>query len=141
MPNISLSSLQNLIGAFTEETRLLQLTTPLGRSTLLAECVRGQEGIDQGFRFKLSTLSSDANISLRSLIGQPALLQLLTAASRDLPRPFHGFITGAEMSGANGGLARYQLTLEPWLAFLVHGRDSRVLRIMRSGETPQMPMP
>jgi type VI secretion system secreted protein VgrG len=130
MSNISLSSLQSLLGAFSQKTRLLQLTTPLGSSTLLAECVRGEEGLSQVFRFSISALSPDAKISLKSLIGQPALLQLLTATSRDQLRPFHGYITSAEMSGANGGLARYQLTVEPWLAFLAIGRDSRVFQDM-----------
>jgi type VI secretion system secreted protein VgrG len=130
MSNIVRSTLQSLLGAFTQETRLLQLTTPLGRSTLLAECVRGEEGIGQGFRFAISTLSTDAGIALKSLIGQPVLLELLPAASRDQLRPFHGYITGAEMSGSNGGMARYQLTVEPWTAFLAHGRDSRVFQDM-----------
>jgi type VI secretion system secreted protein VgrG len=130
MSNTALSSLHSLLGAFSQKTRLLQLTTPLGSSTLLAECVRGEEGLSQGFRFSISALSPDAKISLKSLIGQPALLQLLTATSRDQPRPFHGYITGAEMSGANGGLARYQLTVEPWLAFTAIGRDSRVFQDM-----------
>jgi type VI secretion system secreted protein VgrG len=123
-------SLQALLSAFTQETRLLQLTTPLGANRLVAECVRGEEGIGQGFRFSLSTLSTDANIALKSLIGQPALLQLLTATSRDDLRPFHGLIAAVEMSGANGGLARYQLTIEPWTAFLALGRDSRVFQDM-----------
>ncbi|MEJ7807257.1 MAG: type VI secretion system tip protein TssI/VgrG, partial [Telluria sp.] len=118
-----------MLGAFTQETRLLQLTTPLGNNALLAECVHGEEGIGQGFRFSISTLSPDANIALKSLIGQPALLQLLTATSQQ-PRAFHGHITGVEASGANGGLARYQLTVEPWSAFLAHGRDSRVFQDM-----------
>ena len=121
-------SLQSIIGAFTQETRLLHLTTPLGPHCLIAECVLGEEGISQGFRFHISALSVDAKISLKSLIGQPALLQLLTATSRDELRPFHGHITSVEMSGSNGGLARYQLTIKPWCAFLIHGRDSRVFQ-------------
>lgn len=123
-------NLQSLIGAFTQETRLLQLTTPLGRHRLMAECVRGEEGISQGFRFDISALSTDAGIALKSLIGQPTLLQLLTVTSRDALRPFHGHITSVEMNGSNGGMARYRLTIEPWLAFLVHGRDSRIFQDM-----------
>ena len=34
------------------------------------------------------------------------------------------------MKGGNGGLARYNLTVEPWFAFLSHGRDSRVFQHM-----------
>ncbi|MES2317989.1 MAG: type VI secretion system tip protein TssI/VgrG [Pseudomonadota bacterium] len=130
MSTWSPSNLQALLGEFTQDSRLLQLTTPLGRNRLIVECVRGEEGIGQGFRLQLSTLSTDAGIALKTLIGQPALLQLLTASNRDERRPFHGYITAVELSGANGGLARYQLTLEPWTAFLVHGRDSRVFQNM-----------
>ena len=121
-------SLQALLGAFTQESRLLQLTTPLGRNRLITECVRGEEGISQGFRFQISALSTDAALALKSLIGQLVLLQLLTATSRDELRPFHGYITSAEMSGAIGGLARYELTVEPFTAFMALGRDSRVFQ-------------
>lgn len=120
----------SLPAGFTQSTRLLQLTTPLGADRLLAECVRGEEGLSTGFVFHIAALSTDAGISLRSLIGQPALVQLLTATSTDELRPFHGHVTGVELVGANGGMARYQLTLEPWSTFLSHGRDSRVFQDM-----------
>lgn len=121
-----------LLAAFTrttQTTRLVRLTTPLGED-LLAECVRGEEGIGGGFTFRIDALCEDAHLPLKSLLGQPALLQLLTAASRDALRPFHGHITAAQISGANGGLARYHLTLQPWSAFLGLGRDSRVFQDM-----------
>ncbi|MFL6659795.1 MAG: type VI secretion system Vgr family protein, partial [Massilia sp.] len=122
--------LASLQGAATQETRLLRLTTPLGADVLLAECVRGEEGLGSGFRFEVAALSGNAAIPLRSLIGQPALLQLATTFSADAPRCFHGHITGAAMNGANGGLARYSLTIEPWTAFLGRTRDSRVFQDM-----------
>jgi len=121
-----------LLAAFsrtTQATRLVRLRTPLG-DDLLAECVRGEEGISAGFTFRIDALSEDAHLQLKSLLGQPALLQLMTAASRDALRPFHGHITAARISGANGGLARYHLTLQPWSAFLDVGRDSRIFQDM-----------
>lgn len=121
-------SLQALLDAFTQQNRLLRLSTPLGPDRLLAECVRGEEGIGQGFRFQVSALSTDAAIPLKSLLGQSVLLELLTATSRDALRPFHGHVTGVEMMGANGGMARYQLTVEPFIAFMALGRDSRVFQ-------------
>lgn len=113
---------------FTQESRLLRLTTPLGPDVLLAECVRGEEGLSELFRFKIAALSTDAALPLRGLIGQPVLLELLTSHSRDELRPFHGHVTALEMTGANGGFARYHLTVEPWTAFLGHGRDSRIFQ-------------
>lgn len=111
---------------FTQDTRLLRLTTPLG-TDLLAECARGEEAIGAGYVFRVDALSTDAHVSLKSLIGQPALLQLLTASSGVL-RSFHGHVTGFEISGANGGFARYTLTIEPWTRFLAFGRDSRIFQ-------------
>lgn len=118
------------LAGFTQATRLLRLSTPLGENHLLAECVRGEEGLSQGFTFQIAALSTDASISLRALIGQPALLELLTATSTDDWRPFHGHITAVERVGANGGLARYHLVVQPWTAFLARGRDSRVFQDM-----------
>jgi type VI secretion system secreted protein VgrG len=113
---------------FTQDTRLVRLTTPLGPD-LLAECVRGEEAISRGFSFRVDALSTDAHLPLKGLLGQPALLQLLTATSGQ-PRCFHGHVTAAEISGANGGFARYVLTIEPWTRFLSLGRDSRIFQDM-----------
>ena len=117
------------LGSFTQTTRLLRLTTPLGSDELLAECVRGEESISAGYTFTISALSTNANISLRALLGQPALLELLTVSGGQA-RPFHGYLTAVEMNGANGGMARYTLTLQPWVAFMAHSRDSRVFQDM-----------
>ena len=114
----------------TQDTRLLRFYTPLGPDKLLAECLRAEEGLGQCFEYQLTALSTDARISLASLLGQPVLLELLTANSRDTLRPFHGHVTAAEQLGADGGVARYQLTIGPWYAFLGHGRDSRVFQGM-----------
>ena len=124
-----------LSGAPTQNERLLVLHTPLGADTLLAEraeideCIGPQAGeAAAGFRIVVHALASDTHIELKSLIGQPALLELLTAASRSELRPFHGHITAAALVGSDGGLARYRLVIEPWLAFLGHGRDSYVFQ-------------
>jgi Rhs element Vgr protein len=112
---------------FTQTSRLLRLHTPLGSNVLLAESLFGEEGIDTGYCLQLSALSTDSSLSLRSLLGRPALLELL-ADARETKRPFHGYITSAQVCGANGGLARYRLTIEPWTAFLRLGRDSRIFQ-------------
>ena len=126
MPDSVTSTLAALFTSYTQNTRLLRLATPLVADTLLAETVHGEEGLSSGFSFTITALSLDAHLSLRSLLGQPALLELLT--SDNSCRPFHGHVTTVEQSGANGGLARYTLTLAPWTAFLARNRDSRVFQ-------------
>lgn len=117
--------LSSLLGSFTQATRLLRLSTVLGQDVLLAECVRGEEAIFSPYTFTISALSHDAAISLRSLVGKPALLELLTT-TLGVARPFHGYITAAEACGSDGAMSRYKLTLQPWTVFAGLGRDSRV---------------
>ena len=121
--------LSTLLGSFTQATRLLRLTTALGTDVLLAECVRGEEAICSPYTLTISALSLDASISLRSVLGKPALLELLTT-TLGAPRPFHGYITAAEACGSDGGMSRYKLTLQPWTVFAGLGRDSRVFHDM-----------
>jgi len=114
-----------MLDRLTQDTRLLRLTAP---SDLLAECVRGEEAIGKPYSFDISALSTDAAIPLKSLIGQPILLELVTAAGPQALRPFHGHVTAVELLGSNGGLARYKLRMEPWTAFLAQNRDSRIFQ-------------
>lgn len=109
--------------------RLLTLTTPAGPDALLAETVHIDEALGPvsehaGYRIALTARSPDAHLSLTTLLGQPARLDLQTSASRTLSRPFHGHITQITREGSDGGFARYRLIIEPWLAFLGHTRDS-----------------
>lgn len=117
----------DLLRAFTHQTRLIRLATPLGADALLVECLRGVEGIDRCYSFDVTVLSADPAIALSSLLGQPALIEL-ESTQGGAPRVFHGHITAAENQGADGGLARYALTIGPWLEFLRHRRDSRVFQ-------------
>ncbi len=117
-----------LAGQFSQHQRILRLTTADGARSLLAESLRGEEEISRGFRFEVAALSMDASIPLKSLVGQPVLVELLTAAGNDSLRPFHGHITVAEMVGSNGGFARYNLVIEPWTTFLRLNRDSRIFQ-------------
>lgn len=127
------------LGPFTQASRLLRLHTPLGGDVLLAERVTVHEHIGPaggaqqalapaGLRLQVDALASDTHLELKSLIGQPVLLELLTQASRTRLRPWHGHVTAVTLLGSDGGLARFRLTIEPWLAFLAHRRDSWVFQ-------------
>lgn len=124
---MSFSPTHLLSAAFTQANRLLDLSTPLGEGKLLAETLEGRDSLGAGGScLHVSALSDDAHIPLKSLMGQPVTLTLQTAL--DTPRVWHGHVTGARFEGANGGLARYRLKIEPWLAFLRERRDSYVFQ-------------
>lgn len=120
------SELRALLAQFTQDTRLLRLTTHLGSEALLVERIDGREGLNEGFRFDITALCADAHLDLDAMLGRTALLQILTQHSRHAPRPVHGHITAIERLASDGGFTRYRLTLEPWLAFLRHRRDSYI---------------
>lgn len=119
-----------------QHDRLLRLHTPLGPEVLVAESLDGVEALAPsaggvaGYRLELTALSVDAHLDLAELLGQPVLLELQTAASFSNLRPFHGHVIAFERVGSNGGLARYRLVIEPWLALLRQRVDSYVFQDM-----------
>ena len=131
-----LSHVGGSLGPHKQAERFLRLHTPLGPDVLLAERVRIVEGVGPaaegdapaGYRIELEALSSDTHLELKSLQGQPVLLELLTQQSRSQLRPWHGHVTAMSLLGSDGGFARYVLVIEPWLAMLGHRRDSWVFQ-------------
>lgn len=119
-------SLRALLANFSQENRLFRLTTPLGTDKLLIEHIKGEEGLSQSYHFEMTALSTDAHLDLAQLLGQPALLEILTQHSREALRPIHGHITAFELLSADGGFARYRLTMQPWTAFLRYRHDSYI---------------
>ncbi|WP_175908711.1 MULTISPECIES: type VI secretion system Vgr family protein [Burkholderia] len=117
--------LQALLGGWTQHERFLQLTTPLGKDVLVAECLDGWEAIDGGgFRFQITALSDNPALPIARLVGGPVLVEWPTTDGGGQRRPFHAHVAAAELMGYNAGLARIRLVLEPWLAMLRQRVDS-----------------
>ncbi|MDR2925100.1 MAG: type VI secretion system Vgr family protein, partial [Azoarcus sp.] len=112
--------------------RLLSVATPLGGEKLVAERFRGREAVSECFRFSVECLSGDAHLDLRPLLGEEITLRLGLSGGGE--RRWHGVVTEASSLGSDGGLARYRLVLEPWLAFLGLRHDCRVFRGMTALE-------
>ena len=132
MPGNSVDSLLAAVRALadghTQHQRILRLTLPGLSEVLLSESLHGEEELSRGYRMEVAALSLNASVALKSLLGQPALLELRTGYGPGGTRPFHGHVSAAELVGSNGGFARYKLTIEPWTAFLRFGRDSRIFQ-------------
>ncbi len=139
-----IDALRAALAAYTQDTRLIRLHTRLGPDVLTIERFDGFESVSgvaagrsspadrqmpaAGFSYEILALSTDAHLDPDELLASAVLLELLCADSRTALRPFHGHVTSIEQLGSNGGLARYRLTVEPWLAFLGHRRDSYVFQ-------------
>jgi type VI secretion system secreted protein VgrG len=93
---------------------------------LVAERFTGREAVNELFGFDVDALSTSTDLDLTSFIGEEVTITLLQPdGSR---RAWHGLCTDAAWLGADGGLARYRLHLQPALALLGLRRDSYIFQ-------------
>lgn len=93
---------------------------------LMAERVRGREAVGELYAFEVDALSTSTDLDLEQFIGEELTVTLLQPD--DTRRAWHGLCTAAEWLGADGGVARYRLLLEPALALLRLRRDSYIFQ-------------
>jgi uncharacterized protein involved in type VI secretion and phage assembly len=85
-----------------------------------------REAISELFELRIVCLSLDAHLELKSLIGEPLTLQTVQADGKLTRRS--GMVRAAESLGADGGLARWRLTLVPWLWLATQQGRSQVFQ-------------
>lgn len=122
--------IESLWSGPSQDRRALRLHTVAGADALVAETLRCEEQISAGggYRLELTALARQADAGGARWLGTPASLELHASAEPDGRRVWHGFITAISLLGANQGLARYRLVIEPWLALLGHRRDRFIHR-------------
>ncbi len=117
--------------SLSRHARLVTLACPAQpevADALVAEQFTGREGVDALFWFELDALSTAADLDIDVLVGAAFSIGLLQPdGSR---RSWHGVCTRAGARGADGGVARYRLRIEPALAQLQLRRDSHLFQDM-----------
>jgi type VI secretion system secreted protein VgrG len=88
------------------------------------EAMDGQEMLGQPFSYELSLLSTNLNLDLSTLLGQPMTVHLSLPAGGT--RHFNGIVTRITRADPEGRHARYSVTLQPWLALLDYQSDCRI---------------
>ena len=113
----------------SQHARLITLSTAQESElpeTLAAESFNGIEAVNELFCFEVDALSTSTDLDLSLFLGEELTVRLLQPdGSR---RAWHGFCTHASWLGADGGVARYRLRLEPALALLELRRDSYIFQ-------------
>ena len=120
----ALTSRLNFAALLDQQGRLLKVDTALPAMALIPERMVMTEAVSTPFELTLDCLSTSVQFELKRLIGEQVSLRLLQADG--LYKAWHGYVFGAAQLGADGGLARYRLTVQPWLSFLAHRADSLV---------------
>jgi type VI secretion system secreted protein VgrG len=113
----------------SQHARLLTLASSQESSlpeSLAVERLEGREGINELFCFDVDALSTSAGLDLSPFIGEELTVGLLQPDGGR--RAWHGLCTTAAWLGADGGVARYRLRLEPALSLLGWRRDSWIFQ-------------
>ncbi|PJC98216.1 type VI secretion system tip protein VgrG [Janthinobacterium sp. BJB1] len=113
----------------SQHARLITLSTAQESNlseSLMAERLTGREAVNELFRFELDALSTAASLDLASFLGEEITVKLLQPDGSW--RAWHGLCTDCAFAGADGGVARYRLRLEPALALLALRRDSYIFQ-------------
>lgn len=112
----------------TQGTRLLQIETALASGTLVVEQCRITEAVhaSEPLWAEVDCISTSAYLALKVLSGEQAALKLQLADGTW--RTWHGHVVHCAQLGADGGLARYRLTLAAWTHWLTHRLDARIFQ-------------
>ena len=108
----------------TQSGREVAVSSLLGKDTLLFHHMKASEQLGRMFRFDLELLSKDSGITFEDIIGQPMTVEV--SLGNDKTRHFNGLVTRFALVGTAGRLARYEVTLRPWLWFLTRTADCRI---------------
>jgi type VI secretion system secreted protein VgrG len=129
-PGLNPADLLALFGTgISQRARLIELETVQGSAlpdSLVVERFHGVEAVNALFRFDVDCLSVSTALDLKQFIGEEITLRVLLPEGGH--RAWHGYCTAADWLGADGGLARYRLTLSPFLAFLALRRDAFIFQ-------------
>jgi type VI secretion system secreted protein VgrG len=109
-------------------TRDIWVTTPLDDGVIALERMDGREELGQPFSYDLSLVSTNPNIDLSTLLGQPMTVHVNLPAGGT--RHFNGIVTRATHLDKEENYSRYAVTLEPWLALLDYQSDCRIYQDM-----------
>src|SRR6201992_2898406 len=112
--------------SFTQASRPMAITTPLGEDVLLLRAFQGDEAISQPFLYRLELLSEDASIDYERIVGQPVTARMTLADGGE--RYWNGFVSRFVQAGRDATLVVYQATVVPWLWFLDQTADCRIFQ-------------
>ena len=109
---------------YSQQERLIALTTPLGEDVLLLAGFSGHEAISRLFSFHLDLLSEKGPIDFAQIIGKKVTITV--TQSDKTPRYFNGIVSHFAQSGSDARFTRYQMQMVPWTWLLTRYADCKI---------------
>jgi type VI secretion system secreted protein VgrG len=112
---------------FTQENRVLKITTPLGKDVLLLLGFSGQEAISSLFQFHLDLLAENQKtFTFDSLLGQKICVTLMLPGGKE--RYFHGILSSFSQGSRDQRFTRYRAEVVPQFWLLTRKVQSRIFQ-------------
>ncbi len=115
----------------TQDSRIGNFTTPLGKDVLVLVRFDASEGLSELFEFRIEALSEEADINFDRAIGQQCSLKLKTYGQE---REFNGIMVEAQWLGVKNDYYSYRVVLRPWLWLLSRTTDCRIFQEKKAPE-------
>jgi type VI secretion system secreted protein VgrG len=113
--------------AYSQDQRLLQIDTVLGKDHLLLVSFEGEDRISSCFSYDLELASTDPNLGPEDLLGSAATVWIGRNDAGPISR--NGIISRFSISGRDGrGLYLYRARLVPSLWLLTRTSDCRIFQ-------------
>lgn len=112
----------------TQNDRIAAIGTPLGDDVLLFRVMEGHEELGRPFKYELELQSKSYDIKFEDIVGQNVTIRFLTQKEKN--RYINGYVSRFAQIGIEGTVARYHMTIVPWLWFLTRTADCRIFQEM-----------
>lgn len=111
----------------TQDTRLLELQTPLGKDELLIRSIQGVEGISQLFHFTIDAMAPVAStIDFSKIVGQ--LVTVRASLDQNEDRYFNGLVKSFSRGHKGETAIAYSMEIVPRLWLLTRRTQSRIFQ-------------
>ena len=110
----------------TQDTRIAELTTPLGKDQLVLLRFDASEGLSELFDMHVDCASEKPIADLAALLGKESSVRVNTIGGKT--RYFSGMVVEAREIAAQSHMHAYQLVLRPWTWLLSQAADSQIFQ-------------
>jgi type VI secretion system secreted protein VgrG len=115
------------MATFTQEKRLLAVSTPLGKDVFLLTGFSGREEMSRLFSYRLEMISAKESVAPADIVGK-GVTWSVTHFDKD-PRFFHGVVSRIVAAGRHvRGFRVYRAEVVPWLWLLTRTANCRIFQ-------------
>jgi type VI secretion system secreted protein VgrG len=107
----------------TQETRLLEVTTPLGKDVLLLDSFSGTENMSSLYKYQLEMYSTEDWIAPQKIVGKK--ISWTVKLENGDKRHFSGFVSRFSAGERETAMRSYRAEVVPWLWFLTLNTDCK----------------